>query len=39
LEFDKEGGIIKKTKYVTETEVVQQQLASFGLTKSDSKEE
>ena len=35
LEFDKESGALKKTKFVSETEVISQQLASFGLSKSE----
>lgn len=37
LEFDKESGILKKTKFVSEAEVIQQQLASFGLSDTSSK--
>jgi len=33
LEFDKESGALKKTKFVSEADVIQQQLASFGLSK------
>lgn len=34
LEFDKESGALKKTKFISEAEVIQQQLASFSLTNS-----
>jgi len=39
LEFDGETGTLQRTKYVTETEVVQSQLAKFGLGPTASSDE
>lgn len=33
IEFDKESGQVKKTKQVTEMEVVQKSMLQFGLDK------
>ena len=35
LEFDRQSGELKKTKFVTEMEVIESRLSSFGLAKQE----